>query len=108
MEINYNIKTATIFQTLHQEIQMRISQDFEALDLSKQGLINLKERIKPPSLTWTYLVNDNLLVVTLFTLHVIHFSKKFNLLTLLIGFLIFPVYLLTLVGAIPSKTICIP
>jgi len=38
--------------------------------LNKQGLISLKERIKPPSSTWTYLVNDNSLIDSLSSLFV--------------------------------------
>lgn len=44
--------------------------NFEALDLSAQGLINLNERIKPPSSTWTYLVNDNSLIDPLSSLFI--------------------------------------
>ena len=66
----FQIETVGIFQTLQQEIQKRILQDFETLDLSKQGLISLKERIKPPSSTWTYLVNDNSLIDPLSSLFI--------------------------------------
>jgi len=66
----FQIETSGIFQTLQQEIQKRILQDFEALDLSEQGLITLKQRIKPPSSTWTYLVNDNSLMDPLSSLFI--------------------------------------
>ncbi|WP_411956021.1 hypothetical protein [Clostridium sp. FP1] len=66
----FQLETASVFQNLQQEIQKRILQDFEALDLSNQGLISLKERIKPPSSTWTYLVNDNSLIDPLSSLFI--------------------------------------
>ncbi|MBZ9685539.1 accessory Sec system translocase SecA2 [Clostridium estertheticum] len=66
----FQIEAASVFQVLQQEIQKRILQDFETLDISEQGLISLKERIKPPSSTWTYLVNDNSLIDSLSSLFV--------------------------------------
>ncbi|MBU3146099.1 accessory Sec system translocase SecA2 [Clostridium sp. CF012] len=66
----FQIEAGSVFQVLQQEIQKRILQDFEGLDISEQGLISLKERIKPPSSTWTYLVNDNSLIDSLSSLFV--------------------------------------
>lgn len=66
----FQMETASIFKNLQQEIQTRILQDFQALDLSEQGLISLKQRIKPPSSTWTYLVNDNSLMGSLSSLFI--------------------------------------
>lgn len=66
----FQMETASIFKNLQHEIQTRILQDFEALDLSEQGLISLKQRIKPPSSTWTYLVNDNSLMGSLSSLFI--------------------------------------
>ena len=58
----FQIETSKSYEKLQQEVQGRIVQDFEGVDLSENGLISLKKRIKPPSSTWTYLVNDNSLI----------------------------------------------
>lgn len=58
----FQMETDNVFQNLEKEVQKRIMEDFEALEISEQGLINLKERVKPPSSTWTYLVHDNSLM----------------------------------------------
>ncbi|MGV8981325.1 preprotein translocase subunit SecA [Clostridium sp.] len=63
-------EAASVFQFLQEEIKKRILQDFEELDISEQGLISLKDRIKPPSSTWTYLVNDNSLIDSLSSLFI--------------------------------------
>jgi len=68
--LEFKIETANIFQTLPQEIEKRIMKDFESLEISQQGLIGLKQRIKPPSSTWTYLVNDNSLMDPLSSLFI--------------------------------------
>lgn len=66
----FQMETASIFANLQQEIEKRILQDFATLDLSEQGLISLQQRIKPPSSTWTYLVNDNSLMDALSSLFI--------------------------------------
>jgi preprotein translocase subunit SecA len=55
----FQIETAKMYQDLQQYILDRIIQDFENMELTKEGVNVLKERIKPPSSTWTYLVKDN-------------------------------------------------
>lgn len=55
----YKIETAKMYEELQQYIQDRIIQDFETMELSMEGVSELKARIKPPSSTWTYLVKDN-------------------------------------------------
>ncbi|MBU3126356.1 hypothetical protein [Clostridium tagluense] len=79
----FQLETASVFQNLQQEIQKRILQDFEALDLSNQGLISLKGRIKPPSSTWTYLVNDNSLIDPLSSLFIRNAIASIGILTAL-------------------------
>ncbi|MBU3110266.1 preprotein translocase subunit SecA [Clostridium lacusfryxellense] len=66
----FQMETSTVFESLQEIIQKRILQDFEMLDLSESGLYNLKERIKPPSSTWTYLINDNSLMDPLSSLFI--------------------------------------
>jgi preprotein translocase subunit SecA len=63
--IEFQMATSDTYQTVPQEIKDRILQDFKALDLSEHGLCSLQERIKPPSSTWTYLVNDKSLMDSL-------------------------------------------
>ncbi|MGH4119569.1 hypothetical protein [Clostridium sp.] len=63
--IEFQMATSDTYQKVQQEIKDRILQDFEALDLSENGLCSLQERIKPPSSTWTYLVNDKSLMESL-------------------------------------------
>ena len=60
--LEYQMETDNTFQKLALEVQKRIMQEFEVLEISQQGLNILKERIKPPSSTWTYLVRDNSLM----------------------------------------------
>ncbi|MBW9156521.1 preprotein translocase subunit SecA [Clostridium tagluense] len=79
----FQLETASVFQNLQQEIQKRILQDFESLDLSNQGLISLKGRIKPPSSTWTYLVNDNSLIDPLSSLFIRNAIASIGILTAL-------------------------
>lgn len=55
----FQIETAKMYEDFQQYIQDRIIQDFENMELSSEGVAALKERIKPPSSTWTYLVKDN-------------------------------------------------
>lgn len=64
----FQIETSKSYQKLQQEVQERIVQDLENMDLSEKGIISLKHRIKPPSSTWTYLVNDNSLIDALSSL----------------------------------------
>lgn len=64
----FQLEISGIYQKVEQEIQDKILQDFETLDLSEQGLLSLQERIKPPTSTWTYLVNDNSLIDALSSL----------------------------------------
>jgi len=68
--LEYQIETDNTFQKLALEVQKRILQDFEALEISQHGLNILKERVKPPSSTWTYLVHDNSLMGPLSSLFI--------------------------------------
>jgi preprotein translocase subunit SecA len=63
--IEFQMETSDIYENVQQEIKDRILKDFEVLDLSENGLNSFKGRIKPPSSTWTYLVNDKTLIDTL-------------------------------------------
>ncbi len=58
----FQTETDNLFKELNQDITERVLSDFENMELSEKGLIALRERIKPPSSTWTYLVNDRSLV----------------------------------------------
>jgi len=89
--LEFKIETANIFQTLQQEIEKRILQDFESLDLSEQGLISLRQRIKPPSSTWTYLVNDNSLIDPLSSLFIGNAIASVGV------FLVLPIQFITLI-----------
>lgn len=64
----FQMETAGIYQKLQQEIQEKIIQDFQSVSLTEHGFISLQDRIKPPSSTWTYLVNDNSLIDALSSL----------------------------------------
>ncbi|MCB2291636.1 hypothetical protein LGK97_18140 [Clostridium sp. CS001] len=66
----FQMDTSDTFGGLQQEIEKRILQNFDTLDLSEQGLISLQQRIKPPSSTWTYLINDNSLMDALSSLFI--------------------------------------
>lgn len=55
-------ETTELFEELQQLIGEGIVKDFENMELSKVGINSLKERVKPPSSTWTYLVNDKTLI----------------------------------------------
>ncbi|HEY5561534.1 MAG TPA: accessory Sec system translocase SecA2 [Clostridiaceae bacterium] len=55
----FQFQTAELFEQLQEDIKMKILKDFEDMDLTDEGLLKLKERIKPPSSTWTYMVKDN-------------------------------------------------
>lgn len=78
----YQIETAKMYEDLQQYIQDRILQDFESMELSKDGINTLKERIKPPSSTWTYLVKDNTI---LDALSLIFFGSVGSSIGLLLG-----------------------
>ncbi|MBU3177931.1 accessory Sec system translocase SecA2 [Clostridium estertheticum] len=52
-------ETNQCFNALQQGIRENILMDFTSMELSERGLLGLKDRIKPPTCTWTYIVKDN-------------------------------------------------
>ncbi|MBU3156689.1 accessory Sec system translocase SecA2 [Clostridium estertheticum] len=52
-------ETNQCFDALQQGIRENILMDFTSMELSERGLLSLKDRIKPPTCTWTYIVKDN-------------------------------------------------
>lgn len=55
----FQMETNQCFEVLQQDIQENILMDFTSMELSENGLLSLRQRIKPPTSTWTYLVQDN-------------------------------------------------
>jgi len=55
----FQTETNQCFDCLQQDIQDNILMDFTSMEISEEGLLKLRERIKPPTATWTYLVKDN-------------------------------------------------
>jgi preprotein translocase subunit SecA len=87
--IEYQMETDNTFQKLALEVQNRIMQEFEVLEISQQGLNILKERVKPPSSTRTYLVHDNSLMGPLSSLFIA------NTISIIGKFLAWPIIIVT-------------
>lgn len=61
----FEVEIAKLFEELNDRIESNILDDFERMELSKKGLNTLRERIKPPLSTWTYVVNDKTIIDSL-------------------------------------------
>lgn len=57
----YRIDMAKAFDDLEIDIESAIVQDFSNVAEDPDVMEEIKEKLKPPSSTWTYLVNDNTL-----------------------------------------------
>lgn len=55
----FQLKLIEEFDVLKEEIEEAIRNDYKSLELSNTTFDELKERIKAPEATWTYLVNDD-------------------------------------------------
>ncbi|MBW9173977.1 accessory Sec system translocase SecA2 [Clostridium estertheticum] len=58
-------ETNLCFNSLQPEILENILMDFTSMELSESGILSLRQRIEPPTSTWTYLVKDNAIMDSL-------------------------------------------
>ena len=61
----FQMETNQCFGVLQQDIKYNILLDFTSMELSESGLLSLRQRIEPPTSTWTYLVKDNAMMDSL-------------------------------------------
>ncbi|NLZ48535.1 MAG: hypothetical protein GX895_07060 [Clostridiales bacterium] len=61
----FQLKLIEQFKALKEEIEESIKEDYKEVELSISAFEELKERIKAPEATWTYLVNDDSIKNTL-------------------------------------------